>query len=109
MSNTPDPPPVLSGPGIPVPPLDWRTGGFVAVDRVAFPDRDPVAHRVVKWYASEAVTKVSGAWAAADMAIRPACQDDEDDSPHMEMTPLYAQSRGARWCQDPRCAQDGAE
>lgn len=103
MTDTPEQPPVLSGPGIPVEPLDWRSSGFVAVNAAAFPDRDPTAHRVVKWYNDERVSRVPGQWAANDLQIRPACMDAEVDAGYIEMTPLYAQARGAVWCQDPAC------
>lgn len=109
MTDTPNTPPVLTGPGIPVEPMDWRTTGFVAVHRAQFPGDDPTAHRVVKWYNDEPVTRVQGSWASSDVIIRPACQDPDPDAGYIEMTPLYAQARGAVWCRDPQCFQDVAE
>lgn len=103
MTDTPDIPPVLRGPGIPVRPIDWRTSGFVAVHRSRWPTSDLTAHRAVKWYDDQPVTKVSGNWAASDLIIRPACMDPDPNAGYIEVTPLYAASRGAVWCRDPRC------
>lgn len=106
MTDTPD---VPAPPGVPLNPLDWRAGGFVAVHAATFPDPDPVAHRVVKWYDDEPVKVVRGNWAATDLQIRPACMEAEVDAGYIEMTPLYAEARGAVWCMDPRCFRDVAE
>lgn len=106
MTDAPIPPPPDAPPGVKVQPRDWRLSGFVAVHKARFPDDDPTAHRAVKWYNDEPVARPTLAMAANVLQIRPACQDADPEAGYVEMTPLYAASRGAVWCREPQCFQD---
>lgn len=86
-------------------PLDWRTAGFVAVHRAEFPNGNPTAHRAVRWYMDEVLTQAP-TMPARDVQIRPACMHPEADAGYIEMTPLYAESRGAVWCHEAECFRD---
>lgn len=97
------------------PPLDWRNAGFVGVPP-GFPDRDDVAHRVVRvWEHTGAAPttmsdprpgRVGQAIPAREVHHRPACAKDDPDAPDLfEVTPLWAEHLGAVWCTNAGCAR----
>lgn len=93
----PDAPPPLP----PARPIDWRISGFVAIDPATFPDTDPVAHRPVKWWNDEPLNTMKAP--DNEVRVRPACAAPNLDRTYREMTPLYAETRGAVWCTHDAC------
>ena len=83
--------------------LDWRRAGFVAVSVARFPHEDEVAHKYVRSYADPTVDHDNiRRVRASDVTILPACGTNVG-GPFMEITPAYAESRGAHWCTNPEC------
>ena len=80
--------------------IDWRNSGWVAVAR-GFPDTTNMAHRPVKTYRDERLTSMNVA--DREVLVSPACQEPNPDDPHYELSPRFAEWRGAEWCRDPAC------